>query len=60
MVFKGDNFDGYVFVEVVINVGVSVIIVSIEFDVSVILCVLVIYVEDIKIVLGDLGVVVKV
>lgn len=48
LVLKGVNFNGYDFVEVVVNVGVFVIIVSEK----VFVVIFVIYVEDIKLVLG--------
>ncbi len=59
LALKGDNFDGHAFAEAAINAGASAIIASTELDVSVTSRVPVIYVEDTKIALGDLGAAVK-
>ncbi|MEC7823569.1 MAG: UDP-N-acetylmuramoyl-tripeptide--D-alanyl-D-alanine ligase [Pseudomonadota bacterium] len=59
LALKGDNFDGHAFAEAAINAGASAIIASTQLDVSVTSRVPVIYVEDTKIALGDLGAAVK-
>ena len=59
LALKGDNFDGHAFAEAAINAGASAIIASTQLNDSVTSRVPVIYVEDTKIALGDLGAAVK-